>query len=114
MQLLFLIQGIYFIITGLWPVFHIESFFKVTGPKQEIWLVKGFGILITSIGIPLIISSYLNDQSVSMKLLGVLTVIALAGVDIYYVSKKDIPPIYLLDAVIEIGFVIAWSIILLR
>ena len=32
-----LIQGVYYALTGIWPVVHIGSFMKVTGPKRDLW-----------------------------------------------------------------------------
>jgi hypothetical protein len=36
-------QSIYYIATGLWPVFNLRSFERVTGPKTDGWLVKQAG-----------------------------------------------------------------------
>ena len=29
------VMGLYYLITGLWPVVHLVSFEKFTGPKQD-------------------------------------------------------------------------------
>ncbi|VTR52312.1 Uncharacterised protein [Sphingobacterium thalpophilum] len=45
------IQGIYYCLTGIWPVIHISSFMAVTGPKTDLWLVKMVGLLSLAIGL---------------------------------------------------------------
>jgi len=34
------LQGLYWLVTGLWGLIDVHSFMKVTGPKTDIWLVK--------------------------------------------------------------------------
>ena len=45
---LLLAEGVYFFLTGLWPVVHLPSFIAVTGPKRDLWLVRTVGLLIGS------------------------------------------------------------------
>lgn len=45
------VQGIYFLLTGLWPLVSIESFQWVTGPKTDLWLVYCVGCLVAVIGV---------------------------------------------------------------
>ena len=33
--LLAIVQGIYYLMTGIWPLLHLPSFEKVSGPKTE-------------------------------------------------------------------------------
>src|SRR2546421_737901 len=44
-----LIQSAYFLLTGLWPIFHIRSFMRITGPKNDLWLVRTVRLLLTVI-----------------------------------------------------------------
>ena len=43
-------QGAYFLITGLWPLFSLKTFYAVTGPKRDGWLVQTVGAMIACIG----------------------------------------------------------------
>ena len=43
-------QGLYFAATGVWPLVHMRSFERVTGPKTDTWLVRTVGVLVTVIG----------------------------------------------------------------
>ena len=40
---IFWIQGVYFALTGIWPLLDLSSFQWVTGPKQDLWLVQTVG-----------------------------------------------------------------------
>lgn len=102
------LQGGYFLATGLWPLFHIASFLKVTGPKKDIWLVKTVGALMACIGITLLSASFTGQVTGEIVLLGLASALTLASVDLYYSGVERISKIYLLDAVIEIALVMWW------
>jgi hypothetical protein len=48
-----LVQGIYWLVTGVWGLVDIVSFMKVTGPKTDVWLVKTVSVLIVVISLSL-------------------------------------------------------------
>ncbi|MGA8655567.1 MAG: hypothetical protein WB586_05410 [Chthoniobacterales bacterium] len=101
-------QGIYYVVTALWPFFHMGSFLLVTGPKTDLWLVRTVGALILVIGLPLFLTPFYEKPPKEIILLGVAAAVALASVDVYYVVRCVISPIYLVDGAIEIGFLAAW------
>jgi hypothetical protein len=104
-------QAIYYVVTGVWPLVHMPSFLAVTGPKNDLWLVKTVGVLIVCIGLSLGAAARRDAISLETMILAVSSAIALAGVDINYVARKVIPPIYLLDAVPEILIAAAWLLL---
>ena len=75
-----LIQGIFYVVTGLWPLIHMPSFLQVTGPKTDLWLVRTVGVLVT------------------------------VAIDTIHVLSQVIPPIYLADAAVEIGLAACWAV----
>lgn len=85
----------------------MRSFLAVTGPKTDLWLVRTVSALILAISLPLM-ASFDAERIIdsSIILLAVGASIALATVDIIFVAKKVISPIYLGDAVIEIALLI--------
>lgn len=101
-------QSALYVTTGLWPLFHIESFMWVTGPKTDLWLVRTVGLLIAVIGAVLGDSAYRQSFPRQIILLAIGSAGALTVVDIFYSSTGVISPIYLLDAVVEIGIICAW------
>ena len=69
-------QGVYYVVSGAWPLVHIDSFQKVTGRKTDLWLVHTVGLQVL--------------------------------IELVYVLKRVISPIYLADAVVELGFIGWW------
>jgi hypothetical protein len=107
-RLLLRIQGVFFFLTGVWPLVHIRSFIWVTGPKNDIWLVKTVGLTIVACSLGMLAASFRKfiQPDVIVILLGFS--LFLAGVDIYYNITDVIAPIYLADAVVELLFVLIW------
>jgi hypothetical protein len=94
------IQGIFYTATGVWPLLHMPSFLRVTGPKTDLWLVKTVGTLVTAIGASLLVASA-RRKSLEADVLAIGSAVALAAVDINYAAKGVIRPVYLLDAAVE-------------
>jgi len=101
-------HGIYWIISGIWPILHIRSFEAVTGPKVDRWLVKAVAALITVIGAGLVQGARSDRVTPELETVAVGSALGLTAVDIVYVSKRRISPIYLLDAVAHTALAIAW------
>lgn len=109
-----LVQGLYFLATGLWPLFNIRTFQAVTGPKTDLWLVKTVGVLITVIGGVLVTASVRQRVDFETVLLAVASAGAMIVIDTWYALRRVVSPIYLLDAVVELVFVVLWISILTR
>ena len=107
----FLGQGLYYFITGLWALLSMRTFEKVTGPKTDHWLVRTIGLMLVVIGLALITSGVRRTITPEMAILGVGTAGALLGIDVFYVSIKKISRIYLLDAVAELILIVGWTAI---
>jgi hypothetical protein len=103
-----LIQGLYYLLTGIWPLFSIDTFQMVTGPKTDLWLVQTVGVLIGVIGLVLLAAMWRGWATVEVVLLATGSALALAGVDIVFVTQQVIPRIYLLDAAAEGVLLVAW------
>lgn len=106
----FLIQGLYFVITGIWPLLNMASFITATGPKQDTWLVEMVGLLSASVGLTFIVSS-LRRHPLPI-LLGYAVAVSFLVMDIIYVGSGQIGSIYLLDAAIQGAFIIAITVVL--
>lgn len=100
-------MGVYFFITGLWPILHIKSFMWVTGPKKEIWLVKTVGLLVINSSLLFLLPwFYGTTASFELKALAIMNAFSLMIIDIYYALTGRIRKIYLLDAGVEAFFLI--------
>ena len=114
METLAILQGVYFLITGVWPLFSIRTFQMITGPKNDLWLVKTVGITIAAIGAPLILAGARGEVNPAIVLLAMASAAGLGAVDIIYAIRKVISPVYLLDAVVEGVLVIWWGILVMQ
>lgn len=101
-------HGLYYLTTGIWPVLSIETFQLVTGRKRDLWLVQTAGLLIASIGSALLLAGYRGEVSPEVRLLAVTSALSLAGIDVVYVSRRQIGPVYLADAIGELALVTVW------
>jgi hypothetical protein len=107
-----LVQGIYFLATGLWPIVHLASFLAVTGPKTDFWLVQAFGLLVAAIGGALLSFAVVGRAGSGACRFGVASAVMLAFIDVLFVARRAIPPVYLLDALPEALFAAGWLIAL--
>jgi hypothetical protein len=105
-----LIHGIYYLITGIWPLLHMPSFIFITGPKYDVWLVRTVGVLILVQGLVCISAAVYKRISKEIVMLAVGAAAGLAVIDIYYASIDRIWNVYLLDALAEVVLIILWLI----
>jgi hypothetical protein len=108
--LLLWVQGIYFTLTGIWPFIHLKSFLWITGPKNDIWLLKTVAGLITTIGLTFLVSAYRREFTAAVITLALGSAFCLMAIDIYYATNDVIWDVYLLDAIAEAILIIAWTI----
>lgn len=105
-----LIQGVFYVATGVWPLVDIVSFQVVTGPKTDLWLVRTVGVLVTVVGAVLISASRRRRITDEIVLLATGSALGLAAIDLIYSLSGRISPIYLADAAAEIGLALLWVI----
>ena len=101
-------HGVYWVVSGIWPILHIRSFEAVTGPKVDRWLVKAVASLIAVIGAGLVQGARNDRVTPELETIAIGSALGLTAVDLVYVSKRRISPIYLLDAVVHTALAIAW------
>jgi hypothetical protein len=102
-------QGIFYLLTGLWAIVDLDSFEAVTGPKTDDWLVKTVGALVTVVGVVLLVAARRRAVGPEVALLAAGSALALAAIDVIYVSAGTIAPIYLLDAAVEVALALFWA-----
>jgi len=83
-----------------------------TGLEADHWLLMTVSLLITSISMTLLLAAYRKTRLVEIGVLAVISAASLVAIDVIYVARGVILPIYLLDAVIEVPLILAWSIAL--
>lgn len=108
-----ILQGLYFIITGVWPLVHIESFLYITGYKTDIWLVKTVGLLILPYSVLCFYAVTHTKKNNAIGIVSIMCCLGLAGIDLYYYLKGTISWVYLIDLSLEIIFSVYWFFYLL-
>ncbi len=106
-----LVQSLYFGVTGVWPLISPRTFQLITGPKVDFWLVNTAGALITTIAAALGLAGLRGRVTAETRLLGAGSALSLFGVDLYYVARRRISPVYLLDALAEVGVIGLWVLL---
>jgi len=97
------IQAVYFLLTGLWPIVHLESFLAVTGDKTDVWLVYMVSLLTLSLSISLLFGR-------SPLVTGISSSASFLIIDVVFAAKRVIDPVYLADAVIHVLFIVLYMI----
>jgi hypothetical protein len=101
-------HGVANLVGGLWPLLHISSFEMVFGPKTDRWLVKTVAGLLMVNGLTQLTTSPTTDGVRQARRLGVGTAAVLAAIDLVYVPARWISKMYLVDAALEVGWILAW------
>jgi len=108
----FMVQGVYYLLSGAWPFVSISSFLAVTGPKTDLWLVYTVGALVVVMGATLFMAGLNRRNTNEVLLLGIGSAGALIAIDVIYTFKRVIAPIYLLDAFLELSFLFCHLILI--
>jgi len=100
------LQGLYYFVSGMWPLLSMRTFEAVTGPKADRWLVKTVGVLVAVIGASLLQGE--RRPSPALTTLGAASAAGLGAIETIYTARRRISRVYLLDAVLELLIVAAW------
>ena len=96
------------LVFGLWPLVHLRSFEGVFGPKVDRWLVRTVSGLLVVNGLTQLSTSSAPSSVRQARRLGVGTAAVLAAIDLVYVPAGRISKMYLVDAAVELGWILAW------
>jgi hypothetical protein len=107
-----MIQGIYTMVTAVWPILHIKSFMEVTGYKEDVWLVKTVAAVLIAIAACFLDAARAPHFNRPVAVLAITSAVALAIVDFYYSVTDVISNIYQLDGLLQIAFLVSWIAIL--
>jgi hypothetical protein len=104
-------HGIYWLVSGIWPIFHLRSFQAVTGPKADEWLVKTVGSLLAVIGGGLLLGARHRRVTPELEAIAIGSALSLTAIDLVYVSKGRMSKIYLLDALVHSALALTWRLV---
>jgi hypothetical protein len=102
------VQSAIYVASGPWVLLDERSFQAVTGRKRDLWLAKTVGLLMTVVG-AVIGSAWVHRRvTPEVRALGLGSAATLAAVDVVYVARGRISPVYLLDAAVEAAIGALW------
>jgi hypothetical protein len=104
------LHGLFNIAGGLWPLVHLGSFEAVLGPKVDRWLVYTVAGLMASIGSAQLSSTADGPSLKQARRMGMGCALTLASVDLVYAPRRRISRMYLVDALAEATWIMAWVI----
>lgn len=102
-------QGAFNLINGLWPLLHMRSFEAVLGPKRDRWLVRTVAGLLCVNGVAQLRTRRQRSSISQARTIGMGIAATLASIDLIYAPPRRIRRIYLLDAAVEIGWLLLWA-----
>jgi hypothetical protein len=103
-------QGAYYLVSGLWAIVDRGGFEAVTGRKEDYWLVRTVGLLAGTIGLGLLAGTRGGRPSSETTLLGVAAGASFTAIDLVYVARRRIGPVYLGDAAVH-GVLAAFALL---
>jgi len=80
----------------------------VTGLEADHWLVMTVGVLVIASGATLLFAACRRTHLAEMIFLGAASALGLIIIDVIYVARQTIPPIYLADAAAEAVLLALW------
>jgi hypothetical protein len=83
-----LLQGGYFLLTGIWPLLSRRTFEAVTGAKQDFWLARTVGVLVASVGSVLVLTGKRDRVGPDARWLAASSAAGLAAIDILYAAAR--------------------------
>jgi hypothetical protein len=102
-------QGLFYLTSGAWPLIHMRSFEFVLGRKEEHWLVRTVSGLLIANGISLLRTESAPASVDAARRTGLGSATSLALIDLWFAGSGRISRMYLVDALMEAGFILAWT-----
>jgi hypothetical protein len=104
------LHAAYFITGGLWSILGRRSFEAVSGSKADYWLVRTVGGLLTVVGAVIAVANRHGRLTPEVRWLAMGTSGVLMAIDLAYVAKRRISPVYLLDAAANLILIAGWRV----
>jgi hypothetical protein len=101
-------QGIYYVLTGLWPWVSLASYAWLTGESADLWRLQTLGALVVVLSVALCVAGWLHERSWAIVCLAVGSAAAFAFVDVLHAVQGHLSPLSLIDAGVEVGLIVLW------
>jgi hypothetical protein len=101
-------HGAFNVAGGLWPLLNMRSFEWVFGPKTDDWLERTTAGLLVSAGWSQLRAAGTTEGCAQARRIGLGTAATFLAIDVYYVANGRLRWTYLLDGLMEAGWITAW------
>ena len=101
-------HGCFNIVGGVWPLLHMRSFEAIMGPKVDRWLVRTVAGLMVANGVVQVSAGPSREALRQARRIGIGTALTLGTIDLVYAPRGRISKVYLVDALAEGAWVLAW------
>jgi hypothetical protein len=110
-----LMQGVYLLVAALWPLLDLESFLRITGIETDSWLLRITGVFMVAVSITLIASYYFQEHSWIVSTLAMICAAGTFYIDTFYYMNSELSlRLYTVDVIVQLFFVMTWSVLLGR
>jgi hypothetical protein len=105
-----ILQGVYYVVSGLWPVVHASSYQHYTGGHDltDLWLLRTLGAVLAVVGLSLLWAVRRRSVAPEAVIMAGGVAAVLAIMDMANIAVKAYPPIYCIDCLIQVGFLFGW------
>jgi len=110
------IQGLYYVIGGLWVALLIQMFQSETSPHYDLsrlWAVRVIGLFVAVFGAALIASGRKKDGPFVGGGIAMCVALILSVLNTVCLTTGVLPPLFLIDAGVELGFAGWWAVAIL-
>jgi len=103
------VQATYYLLIGLGPLLAASGLRAVVGSADDLGLLRGFGVVVAVVGAALLYAARRRELNPETARLGVAVALVLAAADVAFVLNGSAPPLYLIDAGVQVAFVLWWG-----
>ncbi len=100
-------QVAYLLASGVWPSVDRRSFERVTGRKQDFWLVRTVGGLAAAAGGSILLAAVHGRKRSETSALAIASGLVFGIADLH--AARDYSRIYLGDLLLQVAFASAWT-----
>jgi hypothetical protein len=100
------VQGTYYLLIGLWPLFALDSLPAATGEPMQL---RAFGGVVAVVGALLLGIARRHETIANTARLGAIVALVIAAADVVLVVNGTAPPLYIADAALQVAFVVWWG-----
>jgi len=103
-------QGLYYVVTGLWPLLHFDSFADVVAFQVNPFQAQAFAAVIIVVGGSLLESARREPPGPFPTLLGIAVASAIAIVSLTWLPRLDAASGLWADLAVEVAIAIALAV----